>query len=96
MSNILKFPTRRETTWESIRQLVEERHTKWRLRSPQPANFIQQPNSYEDAIAMKIKLHQWRAEGCQDSGDWESAALEIKFADGLQAALNEYFQWGLV
>ena len=53
------------------------------------------PRSYEDVLVMQIKLHQWRAEGCQDSGDYETAALEIAFADGLIRALNEYRMWGM-
>lgn len=52
-------------------------------------------NSYEEALRAKIKLHQWRADGYQDSGDFETAGLEIAFADGLIKALHMYQSWGL-
>lgn len=51
--------------------------------------------SYEESLKSCIELHQWRAEGYQDSNDFETAALEISMADGLIKALNLYNLWSL-
>lgn len=61
-----------------------------------PAELIRRElNSYEESLRAAIDLHQWRAEGYQDSLDWETAALEISMADGLIKALNLYNLWSL-
>lgn len=57
--------------------------------------FIEQPQSFEESMRMKIELAKWRVESYRDSGDDQSAGDEYMYQCGLENGLKEFLLWSI-